>query len=266
MHFFVEIMREEKENPSENRSKVSKFSDQNQPPKPQTTKGTNPNNNGSKTRLWGAHIVKGFSADKKAKPFATKKQTLTSSTATSENVVVANQKSNGSNPFVPSHSRVKRSLIGDLSCSINPAQVHPHAFPTHRRQSSTDLFTELDHMRGLLQESKERECKLNAELAECRKRVSEVDEIVKRVGLLEQEKATLTEQLAALTCEEVKGEVEQHKEVKVQNLELEVVELRRLNKELQMQKRNLTCRLSSIEAQSHCPDKSSEVHFSISPI
>ncbi|XP_047158361.1 protein CHUP1, chloroplastic-like [Vigna umbellata] len=251
-------MREEKENPSENRSKVSKLSDQNQPPKPQTTKGTNPNNNGSKTRLWGAHIVKGFSADKKAKPFATKKQTLTSSTATSENVVVANQKSNGSNPFVPSHSRVKRSLIGDLSCSINPAQVHPHAFPTHRRQSSTDLFTELDHMRGLLQESKERECKLNAELAECRKRVSEVDEIVKRVGLLEQEKVTLTEQLAALTCEEVKGEVEQHKEVKVQNLELEVVELRRLNKELQMQKRNLTCRLSSIEAQSHCPDKSSE--------
>lgn len=247
-------MREE--NPSENRSKASKFSDQNQAPKPQNTKGANLNNN-NKTRLWGAHIVKGFSADKKTKSFASKKLTSSTTTTISENVVT-NQ--NNNKPFVPSsNSRVKRSLIGDLSCSINPAQVHPHAFPTHRRQSSTDLFTELDHMRGLLQESKERESKLNAELAECRKKVSEVDEVMKRVDLLEQEKAILTEQLGALTCEEVKGEEEQHKEVKVQNLELEVVELRRLNKELQMQKRNLSCRLSSLEAQLACPNKSSEV-------
>ncbi|KAL2963682.1 hypothetical protein AAZX31_17G215400 [Glycine max] len=246
------------ENPSENRSKASKFSDQNQAPKPQNTKGANLNNN-NKTRLWGAHIVKGFSADKKTKSFASKKLTSsTTTTAISENVVT--NQNNNNKPFVPSsHSRVKRSLIGDLSCSINPAQVHPHAFPTHRRQSSTDLFTELDHMRGLLQESKERESKLHAELSECRKKMTEVDEVVKRVGLLEQEKATLTEQLgAALSCEEVKGEEEQHKEVKVQNLELEVVELRRLNKELQMQKRNLSCRLSSLEAQLACPNKSSE--------
>ena len=55
-------------------------------------------------------------------------------------------------------------------------------------------------MRGLLQESKERESKLNAELAECRKKVSEVDEVMKRVDLLEQEKAILTEQLGALGC------------------------------------------------------------------
>jgi hypothetical protein len=66
-------MREENSinNPSENKSKVSKFSDQNQPPKLQTTKGTNPNNNHSKPRLWGAHIVKGFSADKKPKQQST---------------------------------------------------------------------------------------------------------------------------------------------------------------------------------------------------
>jgi hypothetical protein len=67
-------MREENSinnNPSENKSKVSKFSDQNQPPKLQTTKGTNPNNNHSKPRLWGAHIVKGFSADKKTKQQST---------------------------------------------------------------------------------------------------------------------------------------------------------------------------------------------------
>ncbi|CAJ2675232.1 unnamed protein product [Trifolium pratense] len=243
-------MREENSinNPSENKSKVSKFSDQNQPPKLQTTKGTNPNNNHSKPRLWGAHIVKGFSADKKTKQQSTvptKKQTTITTTISD----VANQK----NPFVPAQSRVKRSLMGDLSCS----QVHPHAFPTHRRQSSTDLFTELDHMRSLLQESKERESKLNAELAKCRKNQNEVDELVKKVALLEEEKSSLSEQLAVLERQEevVKGE---NKDSSMQNLELEVVELRRLNKELHMQKRNLTCRLSSMESQLSCSPNSSE--------
>ncbi|PNX91910.1 hypothetical protein L195_g015035, partial [Trifolium pratense] len=143
--------------------------------------------------------------------------------------------------------------MGDLSCS----QVHPHAFPTHRRQSSTDLFTELDHMRSLLQESKERESKLNAELAKCRKNQSEVDELVKKVALLEEEKSNLSEQLAVLERQEevVKGE---NKDSSMQNLELEVVELRRLNKELHMQKRNLTCRLSSMESQLSCSPNSSE--------
>ncbi|CAI8606112.1 unnamed protein product [Vicia faba] len=244
-------MREEinNNNPSENKSKASKFADQNHPPKLQTSKTNNPNNNHSKPRLWGAHIVKGFSADKKTKQqssLPTKKQ------QTSDN---ANQK----NPFVPPHSRAKRSLMGDLSCS----QVHPHAFPTHRRQSSTDLFTELDHMRNLLQESKERESKLNAELAECRKNRNEVDELVKKVALLEEEKASLFEQLAVLSrsCglerqeEVVKGGNE---DSSMQNLELEVVELRRLNKELHMQKRNLTCRLSSMESELSSSANSSE--------
>lgn len=222
------------------------------------------NNNHSKPRLWGAHIVKGFSADKKTKnpqqsTVPTKKQTLTT---TISDVVVTTQKNN--NPFVPAHSRVKRSLIGDLSCSLN-SQVHPHAFPSHRRQSSTDLFTELDHMRSLLQESKERECKLNAELVECKGKQSEVDELVKKVALLEEEKTSLNEQLGSLKSvlerkeEGVKGERRDF--CSVQNLELEVVELRRLNKELQMQKRNLTCRLSSLEAQLSCPANSSEVIF-----
>lgn len=160
--------------------------------------------------------------------------------------------------------------MGDLSCSMNGAQVHPHGYPTHRRQSSTDLFTELDHMRGLLQESKEREAKLNAELAECRRNQGEVDELVKKVALLEEEKTCLSQQLATLNCvleerqveEVVKGEHNNKDSASVQqNLELEVVELRRVNKELQMQKRNLTCRLSSLESQLSCPANSSEVIF-----
>lgn len=254
-------MREEisNSNPSENKSKASKFSDQNQPPKLQTSKTNNPNNNHSKPRLWGAHIVKGFSADKKAKQ--------QSSLPTKKQQTSDNANANQNNSFVPPHSRAKRSLMGDLSCS----QVHPHAFPTHRRQSSTDLFTELDHMRSLLQESKEREVKLNAELAECRKNRNEVDELVKKVALLEQEKASLSEQLAVLSrsCglerqeEVVKGGNE---DSSVQNLELEVVELRRLNKELHMQKRNLTCRLSSMESELSSSANSSEVGFAISLI
>ncbi|XP_024631081.1 protein CHUP1, chloroplastic isoform X2 [Medicago truncatula] len=137
-------------------------------------------------------------------------------------------------------------------------QVHPHAFPTHRRQSSTDLFTELDHMRSLLQESKEREAKLNAELVECRKNQSEVDELVKKVALLEEEKSGLSEQLVALSRSCGLERQEEDKDGSTQNLELEVVELRRLNKELHMQKRNLTCRLSSMESQLSCSDNSSE--------
>ncbi|XP_028752730.1 protein CHUP1, chloroplastic-like [Neltuma alba] len=133
---------------------------------------------------------------------------------------------------------------------MNVARVYPNL--THRRQSSTDLFTELDHMRSLLQESKERELKLQAELSKCKTNQKE----------LEEEKTKLAEQLAALTTcvserheeQEVKGK---HKDC-TQNLELEVVELRRLNKELQMQKRNLTCRLSSLESQMPCLAKSSE--------
>ncbi|KAE9594870.1 hypothetical protein Lalb_Chr18g0058361 [Lupinus albus] len=245
-------MRED--NPSENKSKVSKFADQNQPPKPQNAKGINNHLKPKLASSWGANIVKGFSADKKTKLQSivpTKKQTTSDVV-----IVVANQK----NPsFLPTQSRVKRSLIGDLSCSTNAS---PRVHPIHRRQSSTDLFNELDHMRSLLQESKERECKLNVELAECKRSKSEVDELVNKVALLEEEKTILSEQLLALTCgvSEKQEEVVkvEKKDSSVQNLELEVVELRRLNKELQMQKRNLTCRLSSLESKFSCVSNSSE--------
>lgn len=123
-------------------------------------------------------------------------------------------------------------------------------------------------MRNLLQESKERESKLNAELAEYRKNRNEVDELVKKVALLEEEKASLFEQLAVLSrsCElERQEEVVKggNEDSSMQNLELEVVELRRLNKELHMQKRNLTCRLSSMESELSSSANSSEVVFAI---
>jgi hypothetical protein len=177
-------------NPSVNRAKAPKFADQNQIPKPQNSKG---NSNPSRLR-WGSQIVKGFSADKKAQAqqatVQTKKQPLTGSDGT-------NQK----NSFVPSHSRVKRSLIGDLSCSVNPSQVHPQAYQNHRRQSSRDLFIELDHLRSLLQESKEREFKLQAGISECNRnpkvleherelevKNSELDDLVRKWGCLKQRK------------------------------------------------------------------------------
>ncbi|XWS20749.1 hypothetical protein CRYUN_Cryun31cG0129200 [Craigia yunnanensis] len=251
-------MREE--NPSENRAKASKFADQNQAPKSQTTKTfthqSKPNSS------WGSNIVKGFTADKKKKvqtiTVQNKKLPLSNS-----DVPNANQK----NPSQPSHSRVKRSLITDLSCSVNASQVHPQLYPTHRRQSSgsRDLFIELDHVRSLLQESKEREFKLQAELAEWKTNAKvldlerqletrniEVDDLSQRVGLLESEKNSLCDQVTTLTSilERNENNLEISKEPQsIRNLEMEVVELRRLNKELQLQKRNLSCKLSSLESQ-----------------
>ncbi|KAE7996016.1 hypothetical protein FH972_000765 [Carpinus fangiana] len=250
-------------NPSVIRAKAPKFSDQNQIPKPQNSKGSS---NPSRLR-WGSQIVKGFSADKKAQAqqatVQTKKQPLTGSDG-------ANQK----NPFVPSHSRVKRSLIGDLSCSVNPSQVHPQAYQTHRRQSSRDLFIELDHLRSLLQESKEREFKLQAGISECNRnpkvldlerelevKNSELDDLVRKMGLFEAEKASLLEQISALTSisEVSKGEDnEGSMALSSQGHEMEVVELRRLNKELQLEKRNLACRLTSMESQLASVAKASE--------
>lgn len=181
--------------------------------------------------------------------------------------------SNQKNLVAHSHSRVKRSLIGDLACSVNATQVHPQsmtAFQTaHRRQSSRDLFTELDHLRSLLQESKEREFKLQAELSEWKRnprvleletevevKRSEVDELKRRLELLEEEKVSLSEQLSG--SERERSE-ESESSVVSQNLEIEVVELRRLNKELQLQKRNLACRLASVESQLASLAKASEV-------
>ena len=139
---------------SDNRSKPSvKYSDENQVP----VKGFKTNHVSSNLKprsIWGSNIVKGFSADKKVKPQATKK----TQQQEAKIVNVANTK----NPSVS--NRAKRSLIGDLSCST---QVHPQGFNKSGSFSgSRDLFAELDQLRSLLQESKDREAKSQGELSE----------------------------------------------------------------------------------------------------
>ncbi|TXG48224.1 hypothetical protein EZV62_027518 [Acer yangbiense] len=245
----------------ENQTKTLKFADQNQAPKPQNAKNSSVNS--SKPRSsWGSNIVKGFTADKKSKPQTTTVITKKLPLPNNSDIVTSQ-----------SHSRVKRSLIGDLSCSV-AAQVHPHAYPTHRRQSSgsRDLFLELDSLRSLLQESKEREFKLQAELSECKRnpkilelereveeRKFVADDLVKRVRLLEDEKMSLCEQLASSSLVSLRNDSENPITGSLsRDLEMEVVELRRLNKELQMQKRNLACKLSSLESQLTSQSNASE--------
>lgn len=167
-------MREE--NPIENRAKAaSKFADQNQfqPKNGSSGNGKGSNGNLSKAKSsWGSQIVKGFSGEKKTKTQSSaqgKKLPLTNSN-------VSNQKNSFGGV---SHSRVKRALIGDLSCSINAIQVHPHTF---HQGNSKDLFLEIDQLRKLLQESKEREFKLQAELSECKKN-TKVNDLEKGVEL-----------------------------------------------------------------------------------
>lgn len=177
---------------------------------------------------------------------------------------------------MPSHSRVKRSLIGDLSCSVsvNAAQVHVHP---HRRQSSRDLFTELENLRSLLQQSKDREFKLQAELSECKRnpkvldlereldvKRAELDDLVRKIGLLEfekVEKTSLSDHLSEVSSS--RGEEDNENSsvtlsTSSTSLEMEVVELRRLNKELQLEKRNLACRLASMDSQLASLAKASE--------
>ncbi|KAF0900515.1 hypothetical protein E2562_032112 [Oryza meyeriana var. granulata] len=228
---------------------------------------------------WGSQIVKGFTADKKTKKTAaaaSKKPPL----ASVENVNTSNQQ-------IPYHSRVKRSLMGDFPCSPAGAQVHPHVFDCHgiRSPASHDLFLELDHLREQLRESKERELALQSELRQCREnprvseldkeldsRKNEIDRLMQLKTSLEAEKTSLSEQLSALSCM-----VEQHEEnarldghgnrvssmdggnaSSSENLEFEVVELRRLNKELQFQKRNLAIKLSSAESKLAGIEKNAE--------
>uniref|UniRef100_A0A453S017 Protein CHUP1, chloroplastic n=1 Tax=Aegilops tauschii subsp. strangulata TaxID=200361 RepID=A0A453S017_AEGTS len=228
---------------------------------------------------WGSQIVKGFTADKKTKKtaaIASKKPPL----ASVENV-------NQSNQQITYQSRVKRSLIGDFPCSPAGAQVHPHAFDCHgiRSPASHDLFLELDHLREQLRESKERESALQSELQQCREnprvsalekeldsRKNEIDKLARLKTSLEAEKTSLSEQLSALS-----SMVEQHEEtVRLDghgnrassadgdnvsssgNLEFEVVELRRLNKELQFQKRSLAIKLSSAESKLAVLEKNAE--------
>ncbi|XP_062194835.1 protein CHUP1, chloroplastic-like [Phragmites australis] len=256
------------------------FDNQTKPCRSRVDSKSNPNS--LKTKFgssWGSQIVKGFTADKKTKKtaaIASKKPPL----ASVENVNQTNQQ-------IPYHSRVKRSLIGDFPCSPAGAQVHPHVFDCHsiRSPASRDLFLELDHLREQLQESKERELALQSELQQCREnsrvselekeldsRKNEIDRLAILNTSLEAEKTSLSEQLSALS-----SMVEHHEEnVRLcghgnrvpsvdgdsapssGNLEFEVVELRRLNKELQFQKRNLAIKLSSAESKLSGLEKSAE--------
>ena len=229
---------------------------------------------------WGSQIVKGFTTDKKTKKtaaIASKKPPL----AAVENVNQTNQQ-------IPYHSRVKRSLIGDFPCSPAGAQVHPHVFDCHniRSPASHDLFLELDHLREQLRESKERELALRAELRQCREnprvselekeldaRKGEIDRLARLNTSLEAEKTSLSEQLSTLSsmaeqCDEnvrLDGHGNRVPSLDGNNtpssgsLEFEVVELRRLNKELQFQKRNLAIKLSSAESKLTGLEKNAEV-------
>ncbi|XP_051125685.1 protein CHUP1, chloroplastic-like [Andrographis paniculata] len=249
---------------SESRVKPAKYADQNQAAKENIHSSVKVSSNFSRMKSsWGSHIVKGFSAaDRKTKTrvlqntaHVVKKPPITNSDA------AAHQK----NQTTVSNSRTKRSLIGDLACSINAAQVHPQAVQSHNKtksiNSSQDLFQEIDHLRSLLQESKDRELKLQAELSECKRnpkvlelekdlelKKSEIDGLLKRVESLESEKANLSGQVVSLAA--VMGKQDEALESDAfANADMEVVELRRLNKELQLQKRNLACRISSLESQ-----------------
>ena len=220
--------------------------------------------------LWGSQIVKGF-VEKKSKSQASipyKKPPIAS-------LEVFTQKKQ----FIAYQSRVKRSLIGDFPCPPNSAQVHPHALDSHRLRSpsSHDLFIELDQLRSLLRDSKDRELALQSQLLQytenprvselerelCAKRI-EIERLNCRVGYLQVKKDNLFEQLASLTsiletredCSSLEGSQDltsdtsgERRITSYRNLEMEVVELRRLNKELQLQKRNLSFRLSSTESQ-----------------
>ncbi|CAH9145687.1 unnamed protein product [Cuscuta epithymum] len=220
-----------KENQPESRLKTSNLSDQNQ-----ATKGAvnhvKRNGNISKAKSsWGSQIVKGLSGEKKAK---------VEITVQSKKTPLANSDSN-------SQSRAKRSLMGDVSCSVTATQVHPQTSVVGQRakaSGSRDLFLEIDHLRSLLQESKESKMKLDEEFKLKR---SEIDGLVKRLEELEYDKANLSEEL-----------LKRNSSKDLNGLEMEVVELRRLNKELQLQKRDLSCRLSHIETKLASPARVSE--------
>ncbi|KAJ0975793.1 hypothetical protein J5N97_017758 [Dioscorea zingiberensis] len=241
---------------NDNRAKACKFPDQNQ-----HMRGNGKSLKSKSNSSWGSQIVKGFSMDKKTKQqlsVVNKNPPSPCSDVSSEN-----------NQFLSQHSRVKRSLISDFPCSVNVSQVHPHVMDCHRLMSpsSRDLFLELDHLRNTLREYKERELVLRAELTEYKENTrllqlkqelevkkSEVENLNCKIGSLETEKANLLEQLASLSSmferrQNQTSDLSTERGTSSHGESMEVLELRRLNKELQLQKRNLAIRLSSAESQ-----------------
>ncbi|EPS70040.1 hypothetical protein M569_04722, partial [Genlisea aurea] len=200
---------------------------------------------------WGSQIVKGIStasADKKQPPKTTtaKKTPLADSDS-------ANRKKNSNNVSSTKSKRLSL-LIGDRSCST---QVHPQRVLS--ASSSQDLFLEIDHLRKSLHQYQERELTLQAHLSQSKNhhhhhhhpRVveleREIDKLQKRVAVLENEKANLSQQLPA--SHKDKERHDDRVDGGSKGIAMEVLELRRLNKELQLQKRSLSTRVSSLECQ-----------------
>ncbi|KAL8260208.1 hypothetical protein R6Q59_028161 [Mikania micrantha] len=254
---------------SESRLKPSsKYSDENQVPL--KCRNNNVQSSLKPRSIWGSNIVKGLSADKKNRSQQVGKKSQPPPPPLTN---VSN--TNSKNPFAS--NRAKRSLIGDLSCSVTAAQVYPQGVHHHCDQNqrlyksssssgSRDLFAELDQLRSLLQESKDREAKLQAELCDFKKKnllalelertvelkSSEIDALKNKIDLLESENTSLSEQLNSQQLQEnIKKGV-------VNSVEVDVLKLRRLNAELHLQKRNLCCRISSMESELAALAKDSE--------
>ncbi|KAD3336784.1 hypothetical protein E3N88_32303 [Mikania micrantha] len=232
---------------SESRLKPSsKYSDENQVPL--KCRNNNVQSSLKPRSIWGSNIVKGLSADKKNRSQQVGKKSQPPPPPLTN---VSN--TNSKNPFAS--NRAKRSLIGDLSCSVTAAQVYPQGVHHHCDQNqrlyksssssgSRDLFAELDQLRSLLQESKDREAKLQAELCDFKKKnllalelertvelkSSEIDALKNKIDLLESENTSLSEQLNSQQLQEnIKKGV-------VNSVEVDVLKLRRLNAELHLQK------------------------------
>ncbi|KAG0492521.1 hypothetical protein HPP92_005919 [Vanilla planifolia] len=223
------------------------------------------NGNPSKAKsssYWGSQIAKGRVSDKRNKPQAIvpeKKPPPDGAVDSTQN-----------NHFIQYPSlRLKGLFLVTFPCSATAVQVHPHAFDSQmvRSPSSSDIFTELDHLRSLLRESKDRELALQSELRICKnnprilelewvldRKTYEIESMITRINALETEKSGLSEQLASLSsalespgnsgpegCQNPLFDVST--EIKpsfYRNLEIEVLELRRTNKELQLQKEKLS--------------------------
>lgn len=98
---------------------------------------------------------------------------------------------------VSSQVRVKQSLFGDSSCFVTSTQAHPH-FNKPIYQAFSDLYLELDHLRGWLQDLKERELNLQAEallfwnIKGFRIKKIEYDNLVRKIMHLESENTSLS--------------------------------------------------------------------------
>ena len=118
------------------------------------------------------------------------------------------------------------------------------------------------------------ELKRNGRLLELERELEvkkdEVDELSKRIGILESEKSVLCEQVAEMCLNSKKKHAEilkrEDKESSMGNMEMEVVELRRLNKELQMEKKNNSCKLSLMETQLASVETESLLHISLNTL